>query len=433
MIRLRNGQVRCQKPAGHVQFCGVAGISTHEAAAESTENKGLLVRDYIHSALYEPHKGYFAAKSNAVGAIAEPIRFDRIPGRAAYNEYLSKLYKQHDIAWFTPVEVFQPWYGYAVAEYILRTMDPSAPLKIYEVGGGTGTCANNILTYFKLRAPNVYKSMTYTSVEISAALAKKQKARVETVISHRGHFMVNCGSASDARTWGTVNASPCYIIMFEVLDNLPHDLVYRETPKSPWLETWVVQDQTSKNYVEERRPLQDPLIKRCLDVTTAVSGTSSLVASAKSSLSRLLHLAELSWIPTGCLQLLETLHRMRPNMALITSDFSSLPDVTISGARAPIVASKENGETKDHSTYLEAMGNADIFFPTDFQLLERLDHYSATLFAKTETSERISTVVTSAEFMEQCAQVDKTKTLDGFNPLLEDYSNTKFYINLPTF
>lgn len=40
------------------------------------------------------------------------------------------------------------------------------------------------------------------SVEISAALAKKQKARVETVISHRGHFMVNCGSASDARTWG---------------------------------------------------------------------------------------------------------------------------------------------------------------------------------------------------------------------------------------
>ena len=40
------------------------------------------------------------------------------------------------------------------------------------------------------------------SVEISAALAKKQKARVEAVKSHRGHFMVNCGSASDPRTWG---------------------------------------------------------------------------------------------------------------------------------------------------------------------------------------------------------------------------------------
>lgn len=415
-----------------MQHCRAAGISTHDMAADLMEHKSFLVRDYIHSALYEPHLGYFAAKSNAVGAITEPIWFNRMQGRAAYNEYLSNLYKQHDISWFTPVEVFQPWYGYAVAEYILRTMDPSAPLKIYEVGGGTGTCANNILTYFKLRAPDVYKTMTYTSVEISAALAKKQKARVEAVKSHRGHFMVNCDSASDPRTWGTVNADPCYIVMFEVLDNLPHDLAYRETPKSPWLETWVVRNQTSNSLIEERRSLQDPLIKRCLDVIAQVPGTSSLVASAKSTLSRLLHFSELSWIPTGCLQLLETLHRMRPNMALITSDFSSLPDVTISGARAPIVASKENGETKDHSSYLEAMGNADIFFPTDFQLLERLDHYAATGSAEMDTSDRISTVVTSAEFMEQCAQVDKTKTLDGFNPLLEDYSNTKFYISLPS-
>jgi len=39
--------------------------------------------------------------------------------------------------------------------------------------------------------------------------------------------------------------------------------------------------------------------------------------------------------------------------------------------------------------------------------------------------------VTSAEFMEQCADVEKTKTKDGYNPLLEDYSNTKFYISFP--
>jgi len=39
-------------------------------------------------------------------------------------------------------------------------------------------------------------------VEISAELARKQKARVGAVKSHSGHFMVNCGSASDPRTWG---------------------------------------------------------------------------------------------------------------------------------------------------------------------------------------------------------------------------------------
>jgi len=57
----------------------------------------------------------------------------------------------------------------------------------------------------------------------------------------------------------------------------------------------------SNNLVEERRPRQDPLIKRCLDVVAEVPGNSSLVAAAKSSLSRLLHFSELSWIPTGCL------------------------------------------------------------------------------------------------------------------------------------
>lgn len=40
----------------------------------------------------------------------------------------------------------------------------------------------------------------------------------------------------------------CFLIIWictmQVLDNLPHNLAYRETPKSPWLETWVVRNQT---------------------------------------------------------------------------------------------------------------------------------------------------------------------------------------------
>jgi hypothetical protein len=119
-------------------------------------------------------------------------------------------------------------------------------------------------------------------------------------------------------------------------------------------------------------------------------------------------------------------------MVLIISDFSSLPDITVAGTGAPLVASKEAGQTKDHSSYLEAKGNADIFFPTNFGLLQQLDSYVAERASgKDGLSERLSTVVTSAEFMEQCADVEKTKTKDGYNPLLEDYSNTKFYISFP--
>jgi hypothetical protein len=76
----------------------------------------------------------------------------------------------------------------------------------------------------------------------------------------------------------------------------------------------------SNSLIEERRSLQDPLIKRCLDVIAQVPGTSSLVASAKSTLSRLLHFSELSWIPTGCLVLtISSSHAVLPSLYTFTT------------------------------------------------------------------------------------------------------------------
>jgi hypothetical protein len=53
------------------------------------------------------------------------------------------------VAWLTPVEIFKPWYGYALAKYILEyhrhVLQESGPLTIYEVGGGTGTLATCVL------------------------------------------------------------------------------------------------------------------------------------------------------------------------------------------------------------------------------------------------------------------------------------------------
>lgn len=50
--------------------------------------------------------------------------------------------------------------------------------------------------------------------------------------------------------------------------------------------------------------------------------------------------------------LLDTLHSARPNMTLLAADFSFLPEVQLEGQRAPIIASKEGGVQRDHSTYL---------------------------------------------------------------------------------
>jgi hypothetical protein len=55
------------------------------------------------------------------------------------------------VDWLTPVEVFAPWYGRALAHYMLElrkhdsNIDSSTPLNIVEIGGGTGTLAASVL------------------------------------------------------------------------------------------------------------------------------------------------------------------------------------------------------------------------------------------------------------------------------------------------
>jgi SAM-dependent MidA family methyltransferase len=54
------------------------------------------------------------------------------------------------VDWLTPVEVFAPWYGRAIAHYMAELRRHSSlgghgPLTIIEVGGGTGTLAASIL------------------------------------------------------------------------------------------------------------------------------------------------------------------------------------------------------------------------------------------------------------------------------------------------
>lgn len=374
--------------------------------------------------------------------LPESISFNSIEGRRDYNKHLHSLYKQTDVAWFTPVELFKPWYGYALAEYILRNHDPEFPLQIFEIGGGAGTCARNILDYIKLKAPSIYESMRYVSVEISNALASKQVKSVHAVRSHKSRFLVECRNACSQSGWGEVDERPCFLIMLEVLDNQPHDLLYKKDSCCPWLETYITRDEQerskSQRLTEVHKPVQDPLIQRCIEIMERTSNpTPSWLLTIKDFLSKFLPLQKKAWIPTGSLQLLEASYAVHPNMVLIASDFSILPDVKIEGDRAPLVASKKDGVTKDHSTYLDTKGDADIFFPTDFLLLKELDHYCCSMASVAADERKIlikrkPRIMTSAQFMRQFADISKTRTKGGFNPLLDDYSNTSFYLSVST-
>ncbi|KAL9305039.1 putative protein arginine methyltransferase NDUFAF7 [Arabidopsis thaliana] len=398
----------------------------------------VLVRDFIHTALYDPIQGYFSQRSKSVGVLERSIKFNQLEGRKAYMKLLEKVYKQSDISWFTPVELFKPWYAHGIAEAILRTTNLSVPLKIYEIGGGSGTCAKGVLDYIMLNAPErIYKNMSYTSIEISPSLAKIQKETVAQVGSHLSKFRVECRDASDLAGWSkNVEQQPCWVIMLEVLDNLPHDLVYSKSQLSPWMEVLVENKPESEALSELYKPLEDPLIKRCIEI---VEHEDDPVSKPKEIWSKLFPKPRRSWLPTGCLKLLEVLHAKLPKMSLIASDFSFLPDVKVPGERAPLVSTKKDGCSSDYSSYLDAKGDADIFFPTDFWLLERMDHYCSGWRkmekdgtpSKKGRKRRTLTLDTSA-FMDEFGLPSKTRTKDGYNPLLDDFKNTKFYLSVPT-
>ncbi|PPD81406.1 hypothetical protein GOBAR_DD21658 [Gossypium barbadense] len=374
--------------------------------------KPILVRDFIHSALYDPNHGYFSQRSGAVGVLERSIKFNQLEGRKAYMKHLDKIYKQSGIAWFTPVELFKPWYAQGIAEAILRTANLSVPLKIYEIGGGSGTCAKGILDYIMLNAPpRIYNNMTYTSVEISPTLAEIQKQTVGEVHSHLSKFKVEHRDAMDRSGWGDVEQQPCWVIMLEVLDNLPHDLIYSESQVSPWMEVWVEKQLDREGLSELYKPLHDSLIKRCVEILELDKNDTKQSSIVSKAWSKLFPKPRRCWLPTGCMKLLEVLHAALPKMSLIASDFSFLPDVK---------------------------GDADIFFPTDFWLLERIDHYcSGWLKLQKDKSslqgkKRRTITIDTSSFMEEFGLPSKTRTKDGYNPLLDDFKNTKFYLSVPT-
>lgn len=79
---------------------------------------------------------------------------------------------------------------------------------------------------------------------------------------------------------------------------------------------------------------------------------------------------------------------------------------------------QERGTTKDFGSYLVPRGTADVFFPSDFSMLARLYKSAAQGGAQTTVVQK------SSRFLEAYADLAATRTISGYNPLLEDFLNT---------
>ena len=414
-------------------------------------NRGELLRDYLRRCLYDKSIGYFNQKgSSPIGKIGDdsgealPIR--SLADKEEYEETLAKKWTQLGKQWLTPVEIFKPHYANAIARYLIQEQKKrkhSAALKVIELGGGAGTAAVGILNYFRANEPEMYESMKYCSVDVSeVSLSMQQDA-----ISKHGHenvwrrtrkpvdvTMQKCKKAEES--WREIvqihmegSTENCFVLGFEILDNLVHDKVIMSVKTGNWMQARVKREREGKDRVEFYEPIADEEIKRVLDKVVEVRKSLPIWTHLSDAVKRMFKKREVNstadltrnqtiYLPTGCSFALQNLREFVPGHRLVLADFDALPEAKMDGLNAPVVASQGlGGKTYDRNSYLEGdVGSADIFFPTCFDTLKLID-------------ENKGTHLTTKQFMEKYAERGACETKTGYNPLHNDFSNTRFYLS----
>jgi Putative S-adenosyl-L-methionine-dependent methyltransferase len=193
----------------------------------------LLTRDFIHDRLYYPKTGYFSKNDVQLGYLETPINFSEIFGYEDYTRILQERYPKN--AWLTPSEIFKPWYGMTIANYISVCVDKyseSNPIrkkqkvKIIEVGAGNGSAAESMLDFIKSFHPLKYKYMDFTIVEISPVMTSRCRKNLSVKhskkISANEIKFENCSISK----YNKKDNELVFVVMLEVLDNLPHDRVF---------------------------------------------------------------------------------------------------------------------------------------------------------------------------------------------------------------
>ena len=413
------------------------------------------------------------------GRVRQGLDFNDMLGETEYRHTVAQHYSQGGSAWLTPSELFHPWYAAAVARFVVEQLRAQSPggvgvggselegkvhagsqtkkLRVIEIGGGNGTFALGFADYLQVHHPKIYQDLEYTLVEVSEKLAAMQRARV---CSRHGAVSVVVADGTDAATiralnWGPTDDEAVFFMGFEVLDNMPHDkivvgddgvvrqAVVRRPDGSEVLQTdW----QAGGGVVEELEPLTDGWIQACLQASGGggvpeVAGVAVAWGGANRTEDRRnpnedfrRHLKGLwhrvasrvgldarkeVFVPTKAFAFLSALAESFPAATVLLADFDQLPDA-IAGVNGPVVQSKEDGRSSFHATYLVPPGTADIFHPTDFGQLQNMFRFLTGVEGH---------IFSHRDFALRYGDLNKTATMSGYNPLVEDYSNMAMFVS----
>ncbi|KAL9625898.1 MAG: hypothetical protein Q9204_007752 [Flavoplaca sp. TL-2023a] len=395
----------------------------------------MLTRDFIEDSLYNPNYGYFS-KQAVIFNPGEAFEFNRIRDELDFQKILGQRYTDFEDKlddkdfnetrqlWHTPTELFRPYYGEAMARYLVTNYmlahHPFTDLTIYELGAGNGTLMLNILDYIRDVYPDVYERTKYRIIEISSALAALQSSHLKSSAASRGHAghveIIN----KSIFNWDIYVGAPCYFIALEVFDNFAHDAIRYDPFTEQPHQGMVLIDDEGEFYEFYTKDI-DPVADRFLRVRHAacskpfkhpLSG-SRLIRNLRSRLPFAPNLTVPEYIPTRLMQFFDTLRDYFPQHQLITSDFNELPG-RIPGYSSPVVQTRYQRRTVPVRTPFVQQGYFDIIFPVDFSVME--DIYQA-------ITGKLTRVMSHKEFLQRWAYIDETRTISGENPMLSWYKN----------
>ncbi|RVX69853.1 hypothetical protein B0A52_05687 [Exophiala mesophila] len=395
----------------------------------------MYTRDFIEDSLYNPNYGYFT-KHATIFNPGEPFDFPNIKDGAEFNRLVDRSYVEFEDAldsiqpndlrqlWHTPTELFRPFYGEAIARYLVTnykmTLYPYHDLIIYEMGAGNGTLVRNILDFIRENEPEVYTRTQVKIIEISASLAGLQLTNLRQSPYGREHLERLQIINRSIFDWNEYIHSPCFFLALEVIDNFPHDSLRYDPDTEEPLQGSLLIDQDGEFFEIYEKHL-DPVVQRYLQLrrvaarspfATPVSGPKFL-RTLRHSLPLAPNLTKPEYIPTSLMQFFDILHRFFPAHRLVLSDFNYLPDA-VPGLNAPVVQTRYQRRNVQVTTPFVYQGYFDIFFPTDFAMME--DVYRA-------ITGKLTRVSSHQSFLESWAIVEETMVRNGENPLLSWYAN----------
>ena len=321
--------------------------------------------------LYNPNYGYFA-KQAVIFNPGDPFLFNEMHDEQEFHKILGQRYSLFEDRldeqglnetrqlWHTPTELFRPYYGEAIARYLVTNYmlvhHPFHDLIIYELGAGNGTMMLNILDYIRDYHPDVYARTKFKIIEISAALASLQSTQLTTSASAKGHASHVEIINRSIFTWDALVAAPCYFLALEVFDNFGHDAIrYDPITEQPHQGTVLI--DSLGDFYEFYSKKIDPVAERFLRVRHAACSRpfnhpikgNRLIRNIKSRLPFAANLTEPEFIPTRLMQFFDTLRDFFPLHQLVTCDFNDLPG-RVAGYCSPVVQTRYQRRTVPVST-----------------------------------------------------------------------------------